>query len=96
MGYRLSGSKIIHNSGADILSSGLTNGAIQVPSHGEPIIMLADHQTVGGYTRIANVITVDLPILGQMKSRGIKSVSKKLSWMKGMICWGDTNKCLKV
>jgi allophanate hydrolase subunit 2 len=44
------------------------NGSIQVPGHGEPIIMMADHQTVGGYTKIANVITVDLPILAQMKA----------------------------
>ncbi len=68
MGYRLSGAKIEHKDGADIISSGISNGAIQVPADGEPIIMLADHQTVGGYTKIANVITVDLPLLGQMKA----------------------------
>jgi biotin-dependent carboxylase-like uncharacterized protein len=67
MGYRLSGSKIEHAEGADIISSGIGTGAIQVPGHGEPIIMMADHQTVGGYTKIANVITADLPLLGQMK-----------------------------
>jgi len=67
MGYRLSGPKIGHKAGADILSSGISDGAIQVPGHGEPIIMLADHQTVGGYAKIANVISVDLPVLGQMK-----------------------------
>ena len=68
MGYRLSGPPIKHKDGADIISSGITNGSIQVPGHGEPIIMMADHQTVGGYTKIANVITVDLPILAQMKA----------------------------
>jgi len=67
MGYRLTGPKVEHRSGADILSSGIANGTIQVPAHGEPIIMLADRQTVGGYTKIANVITVDLPLLGQMR-----------------------------
>ena len=67
MGYRLSGPKIAHKEGADIISSGICNGAVQVPAHGEPIIMLADHQTVGGYTKIANVISADLPLLGQMK-----------------------------
>ncbi len=67
MGYRLNGKKIAHKEGADILSSGIANGTIQVPSHGEPIIMLADRQTVGGYTKIANVISADLPLLGQMK-----------------------------
>lgn len=68
MGYRLSGAAIKHKKGADIISSGIVNGSIQVPGHGEPIIMMADHQTVGGYTKIANVISVDLPIMGQMKA----------------------------
>jgi biotin-dependent carboxylase-like uncharacterized protein len=67
MGYRLTGTKIEHKEGADIISSGICNGAIQVPGDGQPIIMLADRQTVGGYTKIANVITADLPLLGQMK-----------------------------
>lgn len=67
MGYRLDGPKIEHVDTADIVSSGISNGAIQVPGNGKPIIMLADRQTVGGYTKIANVISVDLPFLGQMK-----------------------------
>lgn len=67
MGYRLSGPVITHRSGADIISSGTTNGSIQVPGHGLPIILTADHQTVGGYTQIANVISVDLPVVGQLK-----------------------------
>lgn len=67
MGFRLSGAKIGHRYGPDILSSGISKGAIQVPGHGQPIIMMADHQTVGGYTKIANAISVDIPILGQMK-----------------------------
>ncbi|RKD90451.1 5-oxoprolinase subunit C family protein [Mangrovibacterium diazotrophicum] len=67
MGYRLSGPPVAHKTGADILSSGIANGTIQVPSHGEPIIMLADRQTVGGYTKIANAISADLPLLGQMR-----------------------------
>ncbi len=67
MGFRLNGNKIGHQYGADILSSGISRGAIQIPGHGQPIIMMADHQTVGGYTKIANVITTDLPLVGQMK-----------------------------
>ncbi len=94
MGYRLSGSKITHNNRADILSSGLANGAIQVPSHGEPIIMLADHQTVGGYTRIANVITVDLPILGQMKA-GDKIRFKEVKLDEGHDLLGRYQQMLK-
>ena len=68
MGYRLSGPVITHKSDADIISSGLTSGSIQVPGHGQPIIMLADHQTVGGYAQIANVISVDIPLVSQLKT----------------------------
>lgn len=68
MGYRFQGPKIEHKEDADIISSAICNGAIQVPASGEPIIMLADRQTIGGYTKIANVISVDLPLLGQMKA----------------------------
>lgn len=67
MGYRLDGPKIEHKSGADIISDGIAPGAIQVPAHGTPIIMLADRQTTGGYTKIANVISVDLPSVAQKK-----------------------------
>ena len=67
MGYRLEGPKIEHKSGADIISDGIAPGAIQVPAQGAPIIMLADRQTTGGYTKIANVISVDLPCVAQKK-----------------------------
>lgn len=67
MGYRLEGPKIEHKEGADIISTGMNFGAIQVPGHGQPIIMMADRQTTGGYTKIANVITVDIPYLAQLK-----------------------------
>ena len=66
MGYRLDGPKIEHRDAADIVSDGIAFGSIQVPGHGSPIIMMADRQTVGGYTKIATVITPDLSILGQM------------------------------
>ena len=67
MGYRLDGPRIEHKEGADIISDGIALGAIQVPAHGTPIIMLADHQTTGGYTKIANVISVDIPSIAQKK-----------------------------
>lgn len=68
MGYRLTGPKIEHKKGADIISGGIQFGAIQVPGHGEAIIMMADRQTTGGYTKIAHVISQDLPYLAQMKT----------------------------
>lgn len=67
MGYTLDGNKIEHKDGADIISDGIAMGAIQVPSKGNPIIMMADRQTTGGYTKIGNVITVDLPKIAQAK-----------------------------
>ncbi len=67
MGYRLLGNKIEHKISADIVSSGLAFGTIQVPAHGEPIIMMADRQTTGGYTRIGNIISNDSPKIAQLK-----------------------------
>ncbi len=65
MGCRLEGPPIEHRAGADTVSDGIPPGAVQVPADGLPIIMLADRQTTGGYTKIATVITVDLPKLAQ-------------------------------
>ncbi len=65
MGCRMQGEVIKHKVGGDIITDGISFGAVQVPSHGNPIVMMADHQTTGGYTKIGNVISVDLPILAQ-------------------------------
>lgn len=67
MGYRLRGKKIEHKDGADIISDGIAPGSIQVSGDGKAIIMLADRQTTGGYTKIATVISVDLDIISQKK-----------------------------
>ena len=66
MGYRLAGPIIHHKDSADIISDGAVFGSIQVPGQGQPIILMADRQTAGGYTKIATVISSDLPILAQM------------------------------
>jgi antagonist of KipI len=66
MGYRLEGALLDHLRGADILSEAMPYGAIQVPSSGQPILLLADRATTGGYATIANVISADLPIAGQL------------------------------
>ncbi|MBE0679073.1 MAG: hypothetical protein IH592_09960, partial [Bacteroidales bacterium] len=68
MGYRLSGEPIIHREGmTGIISAGISVGTVQVPGDGQPIVLMADRQTSGGYARIANVITVDLTLLAQMR-----------------------------
>lgn len=66
MGYRLDGPTLEHAGSADILSEAMPVGAIQVPASGQAILLLAECATTGGYSTIANVITVDLPIAGQL------------------------------
>ena len=66
MGIRLQGSPIEHKETADIISDGTNFGSIQVPANGQPIILAADRQTTGGYTKIGSVITADLYKLAQM------------------------------
>ena len=68
MGCRLEGPVIQHKTDGNIISDGMVTGAIQVPTSGQPIIMLAERQTVGGYTKIATVISADLPLVGQRKT----------------------------
>lgn len=65
MSYRLKGPVITHVGKADIVSDAVCLGAIQVPASGMPIIMTADHQTTGGFTKLGSVIRVDLSTLAQ-------------------------------
>ena len=67
MGMKLSGSAPQAKSGTDIVSDGIALGSVQIPAGGQPIILLADRQTVGGYAKIATVIRADLPKLAQMR-----------------------------
>jgi len=83
MGLRLEGKPVPLNTSVDIISSGLTQGSIQVPPSGLPIISSVDGQTIGGYPRVANVISSDLNILGQLKAGdkiGCVSVSRDKAW----------------
>ena len=66
MGLRLTGPALTHKTSADILSDGIVKGAVQVPGDGQPIILMADHQTTGGYTKIATVISADLAKLTRL------------------------------
>jgi allophanate hydrolase len=67
MGMRLDGPFLQHRRGWDIVSDAITTGAIQVPGSGQPILLLADHQTTGGYPKIATVISADLPVVGRRR-----------------------------
>ena len=65
MGMRLEGQKLVNIVDKNIKSEGITKGSIQVPGDGQPIILLSDHPTIGGYPKIANVITADYDKLVQ-------------------------------
>ncbi len=67
MGIRLDGAPLKSKNGFDIISDGIVFGSVQVPESGMPIILMADHQTTGGYAKIATVISVDLPLLAQAR-----------------------------
>jgi antagonist of KipI len=65
MGYRLEGPQLTHRGKTELISEGMTFGAIQVTSNGQPIVMMADCPTTGGYPKIGTVATADLPLLAQ-------------------------------
>jgi KipI family sensor histidine kinase inhibitor len=66
MGYRLEGARIPRIAAREMISDAAFIGGIQVPLSGEPILLMADRQTTGGYPQIATVITADLPLAGQL------------------------------
>ena len=67
IGYRLSGPKIKHSKKSDIISEGGALGSIQIPGEGQPIILLHDRGTTGGYPKIATIASVDIPKISQAK-----------------------------
>ena len=67
MGFRLDGPKLAHAKGYNIISDGTMPGSIQVPGSGQPIILMVDHQTTGGYPKIATVVSADLPLVGRRR-----------------------------
>lgn len=85
MGYRISGPHLELTEKFDLLSEATTYGTVQVPSGGQPIILMADRQTTGGYPKIAQIITADLSSLAQMSPNSIvhfKKISLELAHLK--------------
>jgi biotin-dependent carboxylase-like uncharacterized protein len=66
MGMRLEGRSIAHARGYNITSDAVAPGSIQVTGNGQPIVLLADRQTTGGYPKIATVVSADMPALGRL------------------------------
>ena len=93
MACQLMGPKIEHSSSADIISDAIPLGGIQVPASGQPIILMAEHQTTGGYSRIGTVISTDIPFLAQalpgtqirFKEISLQSAQKELIEKNAMI-----------
>ena len=67
MAIHLNGPRLEHIAGHDIVSDAIALGSIQVPGHGQPIVLMADRQTTGGYPKVATVISADLPALGRSR-----------------------------
>jgi antagonist of KipI len=67
MGYRLAGVTLSLRKPVELLSEGVAFGTIQLPPGGEPIVLMADHQTTGGYPRVGEVASIDLPLVAQLK-----------------------------
>ncbi|MDO4987694.1 MAG: biotin-dependent carboxyltransferase family protein [Synergistes sp.] len=78
MGCRLDGPDIAHKDGADIVSDAIPLGSVQIPGHGKPIIMLADRQTTGGYTKIGVISPLSIQALAQ-KMQGHKVRFREVS-----------------
>ncbi len=69
MGLRLDGPALETPQRGQMISEGVSLGAIQIPASGKPIILFVEQQTTGGYPKIANVISADLPSVGQLRPR---------------------------
>ena len=67
MGYRLTGVPLSLQKPVELLSEGVAFGTVQLPPGGEPIVLMADHQTTGGYPRVGEVASIDLPLVAQLK-----------------------------
>jgi antagonist of KipI len=68
MGVRLTGAALAHTPAGDLTSEAVAPGTIQVPPDGQPILLLNDCQTIGGYPKIAHVITADLGVAGRLRA----------------------------
>jgi len=79
MGCWLDGPAVTHARGYNIVSDGVVPGCVQVPGTGQPLVLLRDCQTVGGYPKIATIATADLPRFAQMMKPGTEVVFEAIS-----------------
>lgn len=88
MGFRLAGAAplALTGAGGDMISAAVCAGAVQVPPDGQPILLMADAQTTGGYPRIAHVAGVDLPVAAQLKP-GSRVHFREISLREAQALW---------
>jgi antagonist of KipI len=94
MGYRLQGQALERMTNQEMVSEAVTFGTVQVPASGQPIVLMADCQTTGGYPRIAQVITADLPILAQARPGDVIQF-QKVSWQEAQRLYVERERQLK-
>ena len=92
MGYRLEGPVIRHLFGHNIVSDGTVNGSIQVPGNGQPIVLMRDRGTSGGYPKIGTVISSDFGRFAQI-SAGRSFDSRPLAWPKHRLRRRSSRNC---
>ena len=76
VGLRLLGPQLKHVADSEIVTEGAPLGAVQVPQNGKPLILFVEHQTTGGYPKIANIISADLHRVGQLRPRNVVKFRK--------------------
>ncbi|MBT2571346.1 biotin-dependent carboxyltransferase family protein [Planococcus sp. ISL-110] len=94
MGYRLEGPCLALETPAELISEAVAFGSVQVPGDGNPIVLLADRQTTGGYPKIGQVASVDLPLISQLK-QGQQLRFKKISMADAQQRWIEQEQSIR-
>lgn len=94
MGYRLEGPRLALSTSAELISEAVAFGSVQVPADGNPIVLLADRQTTGGYPKIGQVASVDLPLISQLKP-GQQLRFKKISLADAQQRWIEQEQSIR-
>lgn len=94
MGYRLQGARLSLETPAELVSEAVAFGSVQVPGDGNPIVLLADRQTTGGYPKIGQVASVDLPLISQLKP-GQQLRFKKISMADAQQRWIEQEQSIR-
>lgn len=95
-GLRLQGPRIAHAAGADILSEPVPPGSVQVPANGQPILLMANRQTTGGYTKIAVAVYPDLAFAAQLRPGARLRFAEVTQAEAHAIAWAERRKLAQI